>query len=269
MTDKEQSLVERLPNLKERALQFTLLQLPGQPQGMHMGTSYLVSDLLKFATEAADFIARLTAPVETRPLAFDAPSPRRGAAHGDTAGLGAGIFGERPVPTPVAPETEDEPEREAHDRIGELFSTPVAPETGGELLPCPFCGSHAKLFAVAARRMAMDCPDAVVECAECHVDICKDTDAEAVEAWNRRTQAATIADLKRERDEARELMRGAMDERDAAQGHYAGLKREKAETQDEVTKLCGELAEEMFLRKKAEAALATDAEAGDSLAEPG
>jgi hypothetical protein len=61
MTDNAQSLVERLPNLKERALQFTLLQLPGQPQGMHMGTSYLVSDLLKFATEAADLIDRLTA----------------------------------------------------------------------------------------------------------------------------------------------------------------------------------------------------------------
>jgi hypothetical protein len=257
---------------------------------------------------------------ETRPLAFDAPSPR-GAAHGDTAGLGAGIFGERPVPTPVAPETggattapviigytnyrgeyaerriipshiwfgktewhpepqwllhaldldknatrdfalkdigndfaaaeviraqrlamratptpvapetEDEPEREAHDRIGELFSTPVAPETGEELLPCPFCGSHAKLFAVAARRMAMDCPDAVVECAECHVDICKDTDAEAVEAWNRRTQAATIADLKRERDEARaNLDRENFWFKQAASGETANRERyEKAE----------------------------------------
>lgn len=32
-------------NLEERVRQFELLQLPGQPQMMHMGTSYLVGDL--------------------------------------------------------------------------------------------------------------------------------------------------------------------------------------------------------------------------------
>ena len=32
-------------DLRERVRAFERLELPGQPQGMHMGTSYLVSDL--------------------------------------------------------------------------------------------------------------------------------------------------------------------------------------------------------------------------------
>ncbi len=36
---------ERLADLRERVNKYNLLQLPGQPAGMHMGTSYLVSDL--------------------------------------------------------------------------------------------------------------------------------------------------------------------------------------------------------------------------------
>jgi hypothetical protein len=32
-------------------MKFKSLQLPGQPQGMHMGTSYLVSDLMKAVEE--------------------------------------------------------------------------------------------------------------------------------------------------------------------------------------------------------------------------
>jgi len=32
-------------DLKERAFQFSTLQLPGQPQMMHMGTARLVNDL--------------------------------------------------------------------------------------------------------------------------------------------------------------------------------------------------------------------------------
>lgn len=31
--------------LKDRVLQFQMMELPGQPQMMHMGTSYLVHDL--------------------------------------------------------------------------------------------------------------------------------------------------------------------------------------------------------------------------------
>lgn len=32
-------------DLEARVRQFMMLALPGQPQGMHMGTSYLVQDL--------------------------------------------------------------------------------------------------------------------------------------------------------------------------------------------------------------------------------
>ena len=45
---------ERFEDLQSRINQFDMLQLPGQPQGMHMGTSYLVNDLwqeLRRATE--------------------------------------------------------------------------------------------------------------------------------------------------------------------------------------------------------------------------
>lgn len=34
-----------MDDLKDRVAKFNLLQLPGQPMGMHMGTSYLVNDL--------------------------------------------------------------------------------------------------------------------------------------------------------------------------------------------------------------------------------
>ncbi len=34
-----------LDDLKNRVNKFGALELPGQPQGMHMGTSYLVGDL--------------------------------------------------------------------------------------------------------------------------------------------------------------------------------------------------------------------------------
>lgn len=36
---------ERLFDLNDRVTKFHLLELPGQPMGMHMGTSYLVNDL--------------------------------------------------------------------------------------------------------------------------------------------------------------------------------------------------------------------------------
>lgn len=41
----DMSQAERMEDLKLRVQQFQLLDLPGQPQGMHMGTSYLVRDL--------------------------------------------------------------------------------------------------------------------------------------------------------------------------------------------------------------------------------
>ena len=39
MTKKE------IDELNERVMQFKMLQLPGQPQSLHMGTAYLVNDL--------------------------------------------------------------------------------------------------------------------------------------------------------------------------------------------------------------------------------
>jgi len=36
---------ERFDDLHDRVNKFNMLQLPGQPMGMHMGTSYLVDDL--------------------------------------------------------------------------------------------------------------------------------------------------------------------------------------------------------------------------------
>ena len=36
---------ERLDDLRDRVSKFNMLGLPGQPMGMHMGTSYLVGDL--------------------------------------------------------------------------------------------------------------------------------------------------------------------------------------------------------------------------------
>ena len=50
MTDKkfyDMTPEEQMLDLKERVNRFNMLQLPGQPQGMHMGTSYLVNDLLR------------------------------------------------------------------------------------------------------------------------------------------------------------------------------------------------------------------------------
>ena len=36
---------ERFIDLQKRVTQFSLMELPGQPIGMHMGTSYLIDDL--------------------------------------------------------------------------------------------------------------------------------------------------------------------------------------------------------------------------------
>lgn len=36
---------EKMEDFKERVDQFHMMQLPGQPMMMHMGTSHLVSDL--------------------------------------------------------------------------------------------------------------------------------------------------------------------------------------------------------------------------------
>ncbi len=40
-----------IEQLRFRVMKFQKLELPGQPQGMHMGTSYLVNDLMKAIEE--------------------------------------------------------------------------------------------------------------------------------------------------------------------------------------------------------------------------
>ncbi len=50
MTQKkfcDMTVEEKRNDLSARVNKFNTLQLPGQPMGMHMGTSYLVNDLWK------------------------------------------------------------------------------------------------------------------------------------------------------------------------------------------------------------------------------
>jgi len=44
---KGKTVDKKLKELKERVAKFHALELPGQPKMMHMGTNYLVDDLLK------------------------------------------------------------------------------------------------------------------------------------------------------------------------------------------------------------------------------
>jgi len=48
-------------DLEKRVMQFNTLSLPGQPFGMHMGTSYLVFDLWQAVMELSDKIKTLEA----------------------------------------------------------------------------------------------------------------------------------------------------------------------------------------------------------------
>ena len=48
---------EKVADLKERSKLFQLMQLPGQPLGMHMGTSYLVADLMRYANALSALLA--------------------------------------------------------------------------------------------------------------------------------------------------------------------------------------------------------------------
>ena len=55
--EKDQ-LNETCKELSKRCLQFKCLELPGQPQGMHMGTSYLVNDLESALIKATAYACR-------------------------------------------------------------------------------------------------------------------------------------------------------------------------------------------------------------------
>ena len=60
-------LAKRLEELEERVLQYKMMQLPGQPMITHMGTSYLIDDLLTALKELSALRAQegwRLAPVE-------------------------------------------------------------------------------------------------------------------------------------------------------------------------------------------------------------
>ena len=45
--------LEAIAELRERVMQFRAMRLPGEPMGVHMGTSYLVGDLDRMAAAIA------------------------------------------------------------------------------------------------------------------------------------------------------------------------------------------------------------------------
>jgi Lar family restriction alleviation protein len=60
---------------------------------------------------------------------------------------------------------------------------------GGELLPCPFCGSDGEEVSVCGHLRASGHNDGWnVRCYVCHVETAyEETKAEALAAWNRRS----------------------------------------------------------------------------------
>lgn len=50
--------MDQKPTLEERVRMFHALELPGQPQGMHMGTSYLVNDLWREVQRLQALVAK-------------------------------------------------------------------------------------------------------------------------------------------------------------------------------------------------------------------
>jgi hypothetical protein len=53
------SIDDKITDLEDRCMQFQALRLPGQPFGMHMGTSYLVRDLMDTVKELRSEIEEL------------------------------------------------------------------------------------------------------------------------------------------------------------------------------------------------------------------
>ena len=51
---KDMSTAEKIADIEDRCTRFTAMQLPGQPQGMHLGTSYLINDMRSLIRLLAD-----------------------------------------------------------------------------------------------------------------------------------------------------------------------------------------------------------------------
>ena len=71
--------MSKIEELKERVLKYRMLQLPGQPMAAHMGTSYLIGDLLaaveEYATELDKYVDEL-ADVDARADRLQAENER-------------------------------------------------------------------------------------------------------------------------------------------------------------------------------------------------
>lgn len=70
--------------------------------------------------------------------------------------------------------------------------SPLPAQAGGGLLPCPFCGSPPEVKCIEAHtHYLVDLPAVgdtwVLECTGCPAGFCAHTEAEVIEAWNRRT----------------------------------------------------------------------------------
>lgn len=68
---------EALENLKKRVEQFNALELPGQPMGMHMGTAYLVGDLMRALLSLSAERKEVQAQYDTLRVNWDALCDKR------------------------------------------------------------------------------------------------------------------------------------------------------------------------------------------------
>ena len=63
MGNSHPNTTEASADIAARVTQFNMMQLPGQPFGMHMGTSYLVNDLAADNTRLRPIIPPLSRPM--------------------------------------------------------------------------------------------------------------------------------------------------------------------------------------------------------------
>lgn len=92
------------PDLQTRVQQFNALELPGQPQGMHMGTSYLVNDLWREVFRLKSEIRQCALELEEASKIIAAVHPRAATLFADAAKRATGVLGDA---TPSAERRED------------------------------------------------------------------------------------------------------------------------------------------------------------------